>query len=313
MDWYHYLLIALAIIILLFFITLYICFRLTFFSNRKKRRDEFSLPPGKVFLEHKDTIFNAIKYAKSLNPEILSIKTFDGLTLKAKYFEYIKGAPIELMFHGYRGDSLRDLSIGIERCFKLNRNCVIVDQRASGESEGKVISFGINERHDCKVWVDKLIERFGDDVKIILTGISMGASTVLMASGSKLPKNVIGVLADCGFNRASDVIKNTVKHMHLPVFIFYPLIKLSARIFGKFNLEETSAIEEIQKTNLPIIFIHGESDKLVPHYMSEEMYKLCPTRKKLVSIKNAGHGVAYLIDPNTYLTELDNFFKDDLK
>ena len=68
-----------------------------------------------------------------------------------------------------------------------------------------------------------------------------------------------------------------------------------------------------QKTNLPIIFIHGESDKLVPHYMSEEMHKLCPTRKKLVSIKNAGHGVAYLIDPNTYLTELDNFFKDDLK
>ena len=314
MEWYHYVLIGIAIIFILAFITTYISFKITFYSNRKKvKTDDLVMPPGEIFKEYQPIAQKAFDKAKTLDYIEMEIESFDGLKLKGKYFECVKGAPIELMVHGYRGDSFRDLSVGIERCFKLNRNCLLIDQRASGESEGKVISFGINESKDCLLWIDKVIEHFGNDVKMILTGISMGAATVVMTAGNDLPKNVVGVLADCGFHSAKEIIKKTIKEMHLPVKLFYPFVKMAAKVFGKFNLEETSAIEEIKKTKLPVIFFHGKNDSIVPHYMSEEMYNACPTRKKLVSIENADHGIAYLVEPEKYLLELDNFFKNELK
>lgn len=313
MEWYHYLIIITFTILVLILITTYISFRITFYANRKKvKSDEFTLPPDPIYQTHKERILEAYNKAKTLNYIEMEITSFDGLKLKGKYFECAKNAPIEIMFHGYRGDSLSDLSVGIERCFKLNRNCLLVDQRASGNSEGKVISFGINESKDCLLWINKVIETFGNDVKIILTGISMGATTVVITSGKKLPKNVVGILADCGFHSAKEIIKKTIKEMHLPVKIFYPFVKLAAKIFGHFNLEETSAINEVKKSTVPIIFFHGLNDTIVPHYMSKAMYDACNTRKQLVSIKDAGHGLAYIIEPDLYLNELDNFFKDDL-
>ena len=69
------------------------------------------------------------------------------------------------MFHGYRGNAKRDMSSGIKRAFACNRNALIVDQRASGHSQGHIITFGINERKDVIKWIDKVIEEFGNDVK----------------------------------------------------------------------------------------------------------------------------------------------------
>lgn len=314
MDWYYYVIIAIAIIFLFISITTYISFKITFYSNRKKENtDELVMPPGKIFKEYQPIAQAAFDKAKTLNYVEMEITSFDGLKLKGKYFESVKGAPIEIMVHGYRGNSFRDLSVGIERCFKLKRNCLLIDQRASGDSEGSVITFGVNESKDCLLWIDKVIEYFGKDVKILLTGISMGAATVVMAAGKELPKNVVGVLADCGFHSAKEIIKKTIKEMHLPVKLFYPFVKFAAKALGKFNLEETSAIEEIKKTKLPIIFFHGKKDSIVPHYMSVEMYNACPTRKKLISIEEADHGIAYLVEPEKYLFELDNFFKNELK
>lgn len=119
--------------------------------------------------------------------EEFSITSFDGLTLREKYYEYAPGAPIELMLHGYRGESERDLCGGVQRCFALGRSALIVDQRACGNNEGHVITFGIKEHRDCLAWIDFMVKHFSPNTKIILTGISMGTSTVLMAAAKPLP------------------------------------------------------------------------------------------------------------------------------
>ena len=80
--------------------------------------------------------------------EEVEIRSRDGLTLRGKYYEYEKGAPLEIMFHGYRGNAARNLSGGVERCFTLKRNTLIVSQRAHGNSEGHVITFGYKEKYD---------------------------------------------------------------------------------------------------------------------------------------------------------------------
>ena len=113
------------------------------------------------------------------------------------------------------------------------------------------------------ILIDFAVKQFGSDVKIVLTGISMGAATVLMASGKQLPKNVVGVLADCGFSSPKEIIKKCAKDQHYPVKLIYPFIKLSAKIFGHFDLEEYSPLEAMKTCKVPVIFFHGLFDRIL--------------------------------------------------
>jgi pimeloyl-ACP methyl ester carboxylesterase len=243
-----------------------------------------------------------IKETRALPFQEFSVTSFDGLKLKAKYYECRPGAPIELMFHGYRGYAERDLCGGVQRCFALEHNAFIVDLRASGDSDGNVITFGINESKDCLAWLDLMIGHFGPDVKIILTGISMGASTVLNAAGSELPENVVGVLADCGFTSPAQIIKKVIGDMGLPKELSYPFVKLGAQLYGKFDLEEIASVDAIRNCKVPVIFFHGEDDAYVPCEMSRINYEACPTKKRLVTIPGAGHGLCYPVAPGTRRT-----------
>lgn len=311
-DWMIIVIIILFSLIVLTLLTAYICYRMAFYSNNKPhKKDEINLPDNEIFKHFKPLILSDIFAARAMKYQEFYVKSFDGLTLYGKYYESFKDAPIELMFHGYRGDGERDLSTGIRRAKECGRNVLIVDQRGHGKSEGHTISFGINERLDCLVWIDKVIEVFGQDTKIILTGISMGAATVMMASNLDLPSNVIGILADCGYDSPKNIIIKYINDLHLPAKIFYPFVKLGALIFGHFNIEKASPIESVKEAKVPIFFIHGEKDTFVPCSMSEKLYKECISRKQLTIIKNAEHGISYLFEPETYVSALKEFFKNE--
>ena len=148
-------------------------------------------------------------------------------------------------------------------------------------------------------------------MKLILTGISMGASTVLMAAGHPLPPNVIGVLADCGFSDAGSIIRDVARKMGLPPKLSYPFVTLGARLFGHFDLEETSALEAMKKCTVPVLFFHGESDDFVPCQMSRLNYDACQSKKLLVTVPGAGHGLSYPVDSQRYLETLRNFFGEE--
>ena len=301
--------------IILFFIILatviaYICYRMAFYAPPRKPRDPdaFDLPEGAVYEPFRDLMIGFARNLRALPYERFEIRSFDGLRLTAKYYEYAPGAPIELMFHGYRGNAERDLGGGVERCFKVGRSAFVVDQRCCGDSHGHTITFGVREHRDCLAWVDFLISHFGSDVKIVLTGISMGASTVLMAAGQPLPDNVIGVLADCGFSSARDIIKVVIKQMGLPAGISYPFVKLGAKLFGHFDLEAYSPMAALKTCRLPVIFYHGETDDFVPCDMSRKMFDAYAGKKALITIPDAGHGLSYPVDQEYYLQTLRDFF-----
>lgn len=316
MDLYHYVLLNILILIFvisfffLFFLPL-ICYKKTFYSKGNlKKEDAKNLPDQDVYNLYKDIILNDIDEVSKLNYEDLHIISFDKLNLYAKYYEYSKDSPIEIMFHGYKGNAERDLSTGVKRAFKCRRSVVLVDQRASGRSDGHTISFGINERVDCLYWARYVSEKFGTNRKIILTGISMGAATVLMASNLDLPSNVVGILADCSYNMPKDIIMKVVKDMKLFPKLIYPSIKRGARLYGNFNLEAASPIESVKHTKLPIIFFHGSNDDYVPCHMSKKLFDACNSKKRIVEIEQGLHGTSYLTNPNKYLEELNDFFKD---
>jgi fermentation-respiration switch protein FrsA (DUF1100 family) len=237
------------------------------------------------------------------------MRSYDGLTLRGKYYEYEKGAPIEILFHGYRGDGERDLSAGIERCFAVKRNVLIVDQRASGTSDGNTITFGVKERYDCLKWIDFVNERFGKDTQILISGVSMGAATVILAAAEELPENVQCVLADCGFTSAEEMIQKVIAGMKLPVKIVYPFVWLGARIFGNFNVSHARPLDALDTCKLPILFIHGTKDAYVPCEMSQKMYELYSGKKGLTLIEGAPHGLAYPVNKTKYVQAVQEFEK----
>ena len=301
---------VLAFILLTVLSAAYICYHITFFAPNKKKEagDVIEIPNGKIYEPYRESMEKWTREVRAMPSQAFSITSYDGLPLHAKFYEYAPGAPIELMFHGYRGTAERDLPGGVQRSFKVGRSAFVVDQRCSGKSGGHTITFGIREHRDCLAWVDFLIKQFGPDVKILLTGISMGASTVLMAGGCDLPANVIGILADCGFSSAKDIIKIVIRQIGLPVKLCYPFVKLGARLFGRLDIEECSPVEMIKRCKVPVIFYHGEDDAFVPCEMSRINYDACPTRKELVTIPGAGHGLSYAVEPERYLDTLRAFF-----
>jgi fermentation-respiration switch protein FrsA (DUF1100 family) len=185
---------------------------------------------------------------------------------------------------------------------------LIVDQRAAAHSDGNVITFGIYEHRDALAWLDYAVKRFGPEQKIILTGISMGAATVIMAAGEKLPENVIGVLADCGYTSAKEMILKTIGEMKLPPKLAWPFVKLGARLYGHFDLEETWPMNALKTCHVPVIFFHGEADDFVPCDMSRRMHAACLSRSALCTVPEAGHGLAYPVDTEGYIRNLMDFF-----
>ena len=306
---YIWFLLALAALILTLLIS-YLCFRMGFYAPRTGvPSDQMDLPEGEIYEPYWPAMRAWGEETRATPHEVFEITSFDGLRLRGKYYELAPGAPVELMFHGYRGSAERDLCGGMQRAFALGHSALIVDQRCSGGSDGTVITFGINEHRDCLAWVEFAVSHFGPDVKLILTGMSMGASTVLMAGGEPLPENVVGILADCGYSSPKAIICDVIRKMGLPPRLAYPFVKLGARIYGGFDLEENAPVEAVKRCKLPVIFFHGDTDDFVPCSMSRENFEACASAcKKLVLVPGAGHGLSYPADPEAYIRKARQFF-----
>lgn len=306
MLWFLGFLAVLAILVLLIS---YICFDMAFKAKPDiNEGEEYPIPPGEIYEPHRDTMRHWMDITRQLPCREFSITSYDGLKLYGKYYECQPGAPIELMFHGYRGLAERDLCGGVQRCFHLGRNALLVDQRSAGKSDGKVITFGIKERWDCVHWAEFMAKAFPDS-KLILTGISMGASTVLMASALPLPQSVVGIIADCGFTSAKEIIQKVIRQLHLPAKLAYPFVRLGAILWGGFDPEESSAIEAVKMCRLPVFLAHGENDDYVPCQMSIDNYNACSAPKQLFTVPGAGHGLCYMIDKDGYLKALQEIEK----
>ncbi len=309
-DFTPFLMLAIILILLLilFFIICYICYRLAFGYSKELDIAPQTLPPGEQYEPLYPQMTELINEALKMPYEEVYIKSFDGLRLFGRYYETAKGAPVQMLFHGYRSNAIRDFSGGLQFYMGLGFNVLLVDQRAHGQSEGKAIAFGVLERYDCLEWVRYIEKRCGD-VPIIITGLSMGAATVLMASDLKLPKNVVGILADCGYSSPKDIICKVLGGLPYPTKPTYFFVRLGGIIYGKFDIEKSSAQMSLKSTDIPVLFVHGEDDRFVPCEMSRQNKSVCKSNCRLLTIKDAGHGISYLIDKDSYCDAVKEFFK----
>ena len=253
-----------------------------------------------------------LKWMKHSPFETVALTSTDGLKLKAYYLEAdIPTTQTVIIAHGYSSRAKYMAAYAKYYHETLNYNVLMPDARGHGASEGDYIGFGWPERKDYLQWIDYIIKRNGDDSRIALHGVSMGASTVLMTSGEKLPNQVKTIIADCGYTSAKDVLSYQLKRMyHLPSFPILQSTSILTKIRAGYSFEEASALKQVKKTKLPILYIHGEKDTFVPVEMVHELYEATPTEKELYLVPEAEHGNAYDMNPGLYEKKISTFLTD---
>lgn len=303
--------VVLAVIVLagLLLLTSYYLYCGVFCYPSAKQFDSENIPDSKAYGMRKEEMRRVMEQMKETDWETVYLTAADGCRLFGRLKIANPGAPLFLFFHGYHGTFMWDGYGCFRFCRDRNYNMLMVDERAHGKSGGKAITFGIREREDCRLWAEYAAERTGGKSPIILSGVSMGAATVLMASVLALPESMKAVVADCGYTSPKEIIKRTAGNMHFPVGPSYLLLRAGARIFGHFDLEAASPLEAVRQNKLPVLFVQGGKDSVVPMSMCDALFDACAAPKEKLIVAEAEHAVSAMEDYGAYEAALDGFLR----
>ncbi|MBO5715788.1 MAG: alpha/beta hydrolase [Clostridia bacterium] len=266
----------------------------------KKNREDFASNPevnlGKLF------------HASTPQTE-LSILNREGRTINALLFKQEnESKKYVIIVHGYRA-SVKSVSYLSKRYFEAGYNVLLPYLRAHLGSDYEYSTMGWYERFDIVDWINH-INRTELNAKIVLHGVSMGAATILMTTGEKLPKNVICAIEDCGYTSVYDAYTYKIpKMMKLPAFPFINIFKRTIKRRTGFDIKEASALEQVKKSKTPTLFIHGDADTVVPVEMAKILYKNASCEKELLITRNANHEMSALLYPDKYWGTIWNFIK----
>lgn len=301
-----------VIFVLLVIICCYALYDYTFYYpyNRRKKYKDL---PSPAYDKYRDNMIREIQFMESTSHEFVKIKSYDGIDLNGYFYNNYPKRPIILFFHGYKSCFQWD-GYGIFRyCRENSLNCLMVEQRAHGDSSAKTICFGIKERYDCLSWANYLTTILGNDTEIVLAGVSMGSATVTMASDLLLPNAVKGIIADCGYTSPEEIIVNTAKNLGLPADLLNPFTKLAFRVASSVNISDSKAVASVKDTNIPILFIHGEEDDFVPLEMGRRLYSECKSEKDFLIVPGARHAVSAMENFVLYDNKITEFLSKIIK
>ncbi len=233
--------------------------------------------------------------------------SFDGLKLHALWVQVENPRGTILFAHGYRSCKLVDFSLAFDMYHKLGMNILVTDQRAHGKSEGKIITFGVKESRDMQSWIAFHNHNYGMH-PLILSGLSMGASTMLYLADKDLPENVHGIIADCGFTSPRDILARVFRSVtHLPAAPTLCVVELIARLVGGFGITQEDTRRSLKNSKVPVFMVHGTADDFVPCEMTQAGYDACSGPKELLLAEGAGHGTSFLVDRENYINAVQAF------
>ncbi len=269
---------------------------------------------GVPWASYADVIIQINEWFESRVTDKVSIKSYDGLSLAATIAEQPDAKGTVIVCHGYRSRGQLDSCCALEIYYNMGFNLVVIDQRSHGNSTGNTITFGLKERYDVAEWVNFVNARYGYQKPVILSGISMGCASVLMSIATKLPDNVCGIVADCGYTSAFEQLRYILKRDYkLGAWPLLYLVNMKFRRKTGCDLREISTEDVLRNNSIPVLFIHGGADDFVPTDFSRRNFKACASDKRLLIVDSAAHGVSCLASPKQYKRALTDFVNSVIK
>ena len=316
MKYWIWIIIAVLAVLILGFWAL--CHKIgdNFTRNLRKRQ------PGEKFNEDIDISFYlngplpslskaGLAIMETLPHEDIYINSEDGLKLHGTLFPAPEGSDRYVIgVHGFQSHAWNEFAPHIQYYRSIGFGMLLVDDRAHGLSEGAYATMGIKDRRDVVCWARYLVTRYGEKSRILLHGVSMGAATVLNASGeSDLPQQVIGVISDCGFTSAAESFECQIESLyHIPGKFPVRVCQWFALHRAGFDFNEAKPVEQVKKATVPILFVQGAKDIMVPEFMAHRLYEACNSRKKLLIVDKANHGESIAYDPEGYHQSIQELF-----
>ena len=242
-------------------------------------------------------------------------KAEDGLRIHANFIPSpVSGGDhrYAICVHGY-SDSAESMGL-YARVYRdvYGMNVVMPDLRGHGKSEGTYVGYGYHDRLDLITWIDRVLE-LDPDAVILLHGISMGAATVLMTTGEKLPSNVKACVEDSGFCTALEefaYVYSTLKQKPpISSVILLPITRQIAKIRAGYDLSDATPLDAVKRSSTPTLFIHGDADRFIPSRMMNKLFEAAACRKMCMEVPKAGHVKCVVVDPERYWNKVDSFLK----
>lgn len=312
---------ALAIAGGLFAVTAWRFFKLLVCADKKEKKKPdstwskwFELKHTKINhprYKHDDEYQNTKAWCEAQDMDDWYIESRDGLTLHAYYFPAKTPKRIVLLSHGYRGTSFGSIAHMVEFLHENDCSLLFIDQRCCGKSEGKYITFGAKEQYDVLDWIKILHNENIDNLPIYLYGQSMGASTILLASGHEMIPEVKGLIADCGFSSMKQQLRDIASAwFHIPrIELLLFRVDMFCYLTAGFRMKESDVTNALKNNKLPVLFFHGSEDTYVFPISTEKNYKACTAPKEMVLVPGARHLCSSYEAPELYQSKLKEFFE----
>lgn len=265
------------------------------------------------FGKYYQCILSSDEWLREHHAKDISIQSGDGLCLRGYWIPAQEARGTVILAHGYRSTMLVDFGLAFAFYHAMGMNILVPEQRSHGRSQGKYITFGVKESDDFFRWIHFHNDTFGEH-QIVLSGLSMGASTVLYLADRELPKNVKCIIADCGFTSPKEILRTVFRAtVKLPAGPSLWVTNLLARLFAGFWLKEKDTRKALASSKIPVLMIHGKDDTFVPCDMTLEGYDCCTGDKELFLVPGAGHGVSFLKAKEEYVTRVIAFLEKHLE
>lgn len=305
-------LVVIAVLLLLDFLLGLVFFKI---ALGPKRREDPKVPcKNSLFERNADNIslINGYKwFDETPHEEILIPSHEKGKKLHAQFFKN-DGDKWAIVIHGWTNIN-REMSSYAMEYYNRGYNVIIPDLRGHGNSETDWVSMGWLDRLEIVDWANYIVS-ICPNAQIVLHGVSMGAATTMMATGEKLPENVVCAVEDCGFSSVYQIFEDQSRDKyHIPPAISMPAASFVNRIFNGFSFKEASSIEQLKKSKTPTLFMHGDKDDFVKFENLDKVYDACTAEKEKYVIKGAEHAVSSHWFHEEYWNRVDEFLNKHVK
>jgi len=239
----------------------------------------------------------------------VSIQSEDGLNLHAYRVEGDGSHRCAIICHGYQNRAA-NMAATAQHFHDLGYTVLLPDARGHGDSEGEYIGMGWPERRDVVAWVNSIVAE-DPNVQVVLYGVSMGAATVMCASGEPdLPGNVQCVVEDCGYTSVWDQFACVLYDLYkLPPVPLLNALDVVCRVKAGYSIITASPLEQVRRSSTPTLFIHGDADDFVPFSMLEHVYDAAACEKEKLVVPGAGHAMSSSVNPALYWSTVDAFLE----